>query len=69
MRENHKIFSVQIDHLLICQSGVFLLETKNWSKRSIKNLDLRSPVEQILRTSYALFVLLNSKSKPRNGIS
>lgn len=61
-KENDRIFSIQIDHLLICQSGVFLLETKNWSKHSIKNLDLRSPVEQILRTSYALFVLLNSKT-------
>lgn len=61
-KENDRIFSIQIDHLLICQSGVFLLETKNWSKHSIKNLDLRSPVEQILRTSYALFVLLNSES-------
>jgi len=41
---------------------VFVLETKNWSTQSIKNLDLRSPVEQISRTSYALFVLLNSES-------
>lgn len=65
-KENDRIFSIQIDHLLICQSGVFLLETKNWSKQSIKNLDLRSPVEQILRTSYALFVLLNSESKFNN---
>ena len=61
-KDNDRIFSIQIDHLLICQSGVFLLETKNWSKQSIKNLDLRSPVEQTLRTSYALFVLLNSES-------
>ncbi len=61
--DNDRIFSIQIDHLLICQSGVFLLETKNWSKQSIKNIDFRSPVEQILRTSYALFVLLNSESK------
>ncbi len=58
--ENDRIFSIQIDHLLVCQSGVFLLETKNWSKRSLENLDLRSPVKQILRTSFALFVLLNS---------
>ena len=65
-KENDRIFSIQIDHLLICQSGVFLLETKNWSKQSIKNFDLRSPVEQILRTSYALFVLLNSESKSNN---
>ncbi len=62
-KENDRIFSIQIDHLLVCPSGVFLLETKNWSERSIKNLDLRSPVEQILRTNYALFVLLNSDSK------
>lgn len=61
-KNNDKIFSIQIDHLLISPSGVFILETKNWSKNSINNLDLRSPVEQILRTSYALFVLLNSES-------
>jgi len=61
-RNKDRIFSVQIDHLLISQSGVFLLETKNWSKKSINSLDLRSPVEQILRASYALFVLLNGES-------
>lgn len=62
-KENDRIFSIQIDHLLICESGIFIIETKNWSKKSIKSLDLRSPVKQILRTSYALFVLLNSESK------
>ena len=62
-KENDRIFSIQIDHLLVCRSGVFLLETKNWSKTSVENLDLRSPVKQILRTSFALFVLLNSESR------
>lgn len=61
-KDNHRIFSIQIDHLLISQSGVFLLEAKNWSKQSINDFDLRSPVEQILRSSFALFVLLNSES-------
>ena len=61
-RENDRIYSIQIDHLLVCQSGVYVLETKNWSDRSIESLDLRSPVKQIKRTSYALFVLLNSDS-------
>lgn len=60
-----RICSIQIDHLLICRSGVFLLETKNWSERSIESLNLRSPVDQILRTSYALFVLLNGRSRSR----
>ena len=62
-KEDDRIFSIQIDHLLVCQSGVFLLETKNWSKTSVENLDLRSPVKQILRTSFALFVFLNSDSQ------
>jgi len=66
-KENDRIFSIQIDHLLVCKSGVFLLETKNWSKTSVESLDLRSPVKQVLRTSFALFVLLNSKSQ-RSGI-
>ncbi len=61
-KENDRIFSIQIDHLLINRAGVFILETKNWSKASINSLDLRSPVEQISRTSFALFVLLNSDS-------
>ncbi len=62
-KENDRICSIQIDHLLIANSGIFILETKNWSKQSIKNLDLRSPIKQIMRTSYALFVLLNSESE------
>jgi len=60
--ENDRIFSVQIDHLLVCQSGVFVIETKNWSNQAVKSLELRSPVEQTLRASYAVFVLLNSGS-------
>lgn len=60
--ENDRIFSIQVDHLLICRSGVYVLETKNWSEKSLQNLDLRSPVQQIQRTSYALFIALNSES-------
>lgn len=59
-KENDRIHSIQIDHLLVTDAGIFILETKNWSKNSIENLDLRSPVNQIMRTSYALFVTLNS---------
>lgn len=62
-KENDRIFSIQIDHLLITNSGVFILETKNWSRKSIENYDLRSPVNQIKRTSYALFVITNSDSR------
>lgn len=62
-KENDRIFSIQIDHLLVADSGIFILETKNWSKKSIENYDLRSPIKQIMRTSYALFKIINSDSK------
>ncbi|NLN31574.1 MAG: NERD domain-containing protein [Bacteroidales bacterium] len=64
-----KIFSIQIDHLLISKSGIYILETKNWSKKSIESPDLRSPVEQVNRTSYALFVVLSKANiKPKSVI-
>lgn len=53
------IKSIQSDHLLIGPPGVFVIETKNWSNNSIQNLDLYSPVQQVQRTSYAVYMLLN----------
>jgi hypothetical protein len=64
--EDDRIYSIQIDHLLVCEAGVFILETKNWGKQSVENIDLRSPVKQILRSSYALFVMLNGQSGHNN---
>ena len=61
-RENDYIKSVQIDHILIAPSGIFLIETKNWSDDSIKNINLRSPISQIKRSSFALFNILNRHS-------
>jgi hypothetical protein len=54
-----KINTIQIDHVIVSPAGVFLIETKNWSKESVQNLSLRSPIAQIQRTSFALFILLN----------
>jgi len=59
-KNGDKIFSIQIDHLVISPGGIFLLETKNWSNRSIRSLNLRSPIDQIQRSSYALFVFINN---------
>lgn len=60
-KENDYIKSVQIDHILVAPSGIFLIETKNWSEKSIQNLSLRSPVEQIKRANFVLYYLLNSE--------
>lgn len=60
-QENDYIKSIQIDHILVAPSGIFLIETKNWSKNSLENVSLRSPVQQIKRTSFVLFKLLNNE--------
>lgn len=57
-QENDFIKSIQIDHLLITPSGLFIIETKNWSEKSLVSLDLRSPVQQVKRTNFALFKTL-----------
>jgi hypothetical protein len=67
-QENDYIKSIQIDHLLISKSGIFIIETKNWSEKSLENLNLRSPVQQIRRTSFALFKLLNNEMSSSNQL-
>lgn len=61
--ENDYIKSIQLDHLLIAPSGVFLIETKNWSEQSLNSLNLRSPVSQLRRINFALFKVLNEKTE------
>lgn len=60
-QDDDYIKSVQIDHILVGPSGIFLIETKNWSEKSLKNMSLRSPVQQIRRSSFVLFKLLNNE--------
>jgi len=61
-QDQQYIKSVQIDHLLISPAGLFIIETKNWSKDSVQNLSLHSPVDQIKRANYAMFRILSGKS-------
>lgn len=58
-QQRTQIKTIQVDHLLVSPAGVFLIETKNWSRESVQSLSLRSPVAQIQRTSFALFILIN----------
>ncbi len=60
-KENDYIKSIQIDHILISPAGIFLIETKNWSEQSLNNLSLHSPVQQIKRTNFAFYKILNDQ--------
>lgn len=58
--------SVQIDHVVVGPTGIFLIETKNWSERPISNEDLSSSVEQINHSGQAVFTYL--KDTIENGV-
>ena len=58
-KHNQRIYSVQIDHLLISKAGIFIIETKNWSKSSVNTISLRSPIDQIERSNFALYVYIS----------
>lgn len=60
--EKTLIKTIQIDHILIAPSGIFLIETKNWSEHSINNIEMRSPIQQTNRSGYALYKILNNSS-------
>jgi hypothetical protein len=53
-KENDHIHSVQVDHILVSPSGVFLIETKNWSQHSLENLSLYSPVSANNKSEYRI---------------
>ena len=65
-KEGSYIKSIQIDHLLISPSGIFIIETKHWSEDSIANQDFRSPVDQVQRSGFALFTMLSSETSRSN---
>lgn len=54
-----RIYSIQIDHVVVGPTGLYLVETKNWSRDSMENPELFSPIKQLKRSNFAIFVLLN----------
>ncbi len=56
---NDRIYSIQIDHVVVGPTGLYLVETKNWSKDSVENTELFSPIKQLKRNNFAIFRLLN----------
>ncbi len=62
-RSNQRIYSIQADHVVVAPSGIFLIETKNWS-RGTENLNYGfSAFDQIKRTNFALYCYFNPVSR------
>lgn len=55
--------SAQIDHLVVGPTGVFVIETKNWSEQYVQyvfNDESYTPYDQIQRSSYLAYRYLNN---------
>lgn len=59
------IKSIQVDHIVVGPTGIYLIETKNWRKESISKADVYSPVQQVQRHSTALFSKLNEAKRKK----
>ena len=57
--EDDRIFSIQLDHIVVGPTGIYVIETKYWSRKSIESNDLFSPIKQLKRSGFALFIILN----------
>jgi hypothetical protein len=53
--------SAQIDHLVLSSAGVFVIETKRWSKRFVESGEYHDPYDQIQRAAYLCYDLLRAE--------
>ncbi len=60
-RSRQRIYSAQADHVVLGPSGVFLIETKNWSKGTFQKTSNFTAFDQIKRTNFALYCYLNPR--------
>ncbi len=60
--EGKKLKSAQVDHLLVGPSGVYVIETKNWSPAYVEKVFREksfTPYDQVRRSSYLVYRYLN----------
>ena len=55
--------SAQMDVVVVCSKGVFMIEVKNWSDRYIQNHDKLNPHEQTDRAGRVLWIALQNVIK------
>lgn len=53
--------SAQIDHIVLGPAGVFVIETKHWSKVFAESGEYHDPFDQIERAAYLCYDLLSRK--------
>lgn len=55
------LLSAQIDHLVLSPFGIFLIETKRWSKEFAQSGGYHNPYDQVQRSSYLCYKLIKER--------
>jgi hypothetical protein len=55
------LLSAQIDHIVLSPFGVFIIETKRWSKEFAQSGGYHNPYDQVQRSSYLCYKLLKER--------
>lgn len=53
--------SAQIDHLVLAPAGVFVIETKRWSRHFVESGQYHDPFDQMQRSAYLCYDRLRTK--------
>ncbi|MBI1292553.1 hypothetical protein GC173_15145 [bacterium] len=62
--EGTHLRTAQLDHVLVGPGGVFVIETKNWSRGFVESGDYFNPFIQVGRASYLCHVTLEAAGLP-----
>lgn len=60
-RSQQRIYSIQADHVVLTRAGIFLVETKNWSRKVANRESDFNAYDQVKRTNFALYCFLNPR--------
>lgn len=53
--------TAQIDHIVVAPTGVFVIETKRWSRKFSNSGEYHDPFDQVQRAAYLCYDLLNRR--------
>lgn len=53
--------SAQIDHVVLTRAGIFIIETKRWSRNFVESGDYHNPFDQVSRANYLCYDLLRQR--------
>lgn len=56
--------TAQLDHVVVGPGGIFVIETKNWSRRFVEQGDFFDPYEQAARGAYLCHKMLSRSRLP-----